>query len=193
MIEVILLAIALAMDAFAVSIGLGAKSQKQSPAYMLRLAIYAALYFGIAQGVMPLIGYLLGAILLGWLATAAPWIGGGILILLGAKMLYEAFSGEIEAVLEESFDKNIQAKIDHRMMLTLAIATSIDAMAAGFTLNLLALNAWLACFIIAIITAGFGFFGIYLGKSSGTWLEDKAEMLGGLVLIAIGVKVMFFS
>ena len=193
MIEVILLAIALAMDAFAVSIGLGAKSQKQSPAYMLRLAIYAALYFGIAQGVMPLIGYLLGAILLGWLATAASWIGGGILILLGAKMLYEAFSGEIEAVLEESFDKNIQAKIDHRMMFTLAIATSIDAMAAGFTLNLLALNAWLACLIIAIVTAGFGFFGIYLGKSSGTWLEDKAEMLGGLVLIAIGVKVMFFS
>ena len=191
MIEVILLAIALAMDAFAVSIGLGAKSQKQSPAYMLRLAIYAALYFGIAQGVMPLIGYLLGAILLGWLATAAPWIGGGILIVLGIKMLYEAFSGEIEAVLEDSFDKNIQAKIDHRMMLTLAIATSIDAMAAGFTLNLLALNAWLACLIIALVTAGFGFFGIYLGRSSGTWLEDKAEILGGLVLIAIGIKVIF--
>ena len=193
MIEVSLLAIALAMDAFGVSIGLGAKSQKQSPAYMLRLAIYAALYFGVAQGVMPLIGYLLGAVLLGWLATAAPWIGGGILILLGAKMLYEAFNGEIEAILEDSFDENIQEKINHRMMFTLAIATSIDAMAAGFTLNLLALNAWLACFIIAIITAGFGFFGIYLGQSSGTWLEDKAEMLGGLVLIAIGIKVMFFG
>ena len=77
------------------------------------------------------------------------------------------------------------------MMFTLAIATSIDAMAAGFTLNLLALNAWLACFIIAIVTAVFGFFGIYLGKSSGTWLEDKAEILGGFVLIAIGIKVMF--
>ncbi|KAA0939168.1 manganese efflux pump [Psychrobacter sp. ANT_H59] len=191
MIEVILLAIALAMDAFAVSIGLGAKSQKQSSAYVLRLAVYAALYFGIAQGAMPLIGYLLGAVLLGWLATAAPWIGGGILILLGAKMLYEAFNGEIEAVLEDSFDRNMQEKINHRMMFTLAIATSIDAMAAGFTLNLLALNAWLACSIIAIVTAGFGFFGIYLGKSSGTWLEDKAEILGGLVLIAIGIKVMF--
>ncbi|AAZ17879.1 conserved hypothetical protein [Psychrobacter arcticus 273-4] len=193
MIEVILLAIALAMDAFAVSIGLGAKSQKQSSAYVLRLAVYAALYFGIAQGVMPLIGYLLGAVLLGWLATAAPWIGGGILIVLGAKMLYEAFNGEIEAVLEDGFDENIRKKINHRMMFTLAIATSIDAMAAGFTLNLLALNAWLACLIIAIVTAGFGFFGIYLGKSSGTWLEDKAEILGGLVLIAIGVKVMLFS
>ena len=193
MIEVILLAVALAMDAFAVAIGLGAKSQKQPPAYMLRLAVYAALYFGIAQGVMPLIGYLLGAVLLGWLATAAPWIGGGILILLGAKMLYEAFNGEVEALVEDSIDDNIQEKINHRMMFTLAIATSIDAMAAGFTLNLLALNAWLACFIVAIVTAGFGFFGVYLGKSSGTWLEDKAEMLGGLVLIAIGVKVMFFG
>lgn len=191
MIEVFLLAIALAMDAFAVSIGLGAKSQKQSSAYVLRLAVYAALYFGIAQGVMPLIGYLLGAVLLGWLVTAAPWIGGGILILLGAKMLYEAFNGEIEAVLADSFDENIQEKINHRMMFTLAIATSIDAMAAGFTLNLLALNAWLACLIIAIVTAVFGFFGIYLGKHSGTWLEDKAEILGGLVLIAIGIKVMF--
>ena len=191
MIEVFLLAIALAMDAFAVSIGLGAKSQKQSSAYVLRLAVYAALYFGIAQGVMPLIGYLLGAVLLGWLATAAPWIGGGILILLGAKMLYEAFNGEVEAVLAGSFDENIQEKINHRMMFTLAIATSIDAMAAGFTLNLLAVNAWLACLIIAIVTAAFGFLGIYLGKSSGTWLEDKAEILGGLVLIAIGIKVMF--
>ncbi|WP_198330200.1 manganese efflux pump MntP family protein [Psychrobacter cibarius] len=191
MIEVFLLAIALAMDAFAVSIGLGAKSQKKSSAYVLRLAVYAALYFGIAQGVMPLIGYLLGAVLLGWLATAAPWIGGGILIVLGAKMIYEAFNGEVETVLAGSFDENIQEKINHRMMFTLAIATSIDAMAAGFTLNLLALNAWLACFIIAIVTAGFGFFGIYLGKSSGTWLEDKAEILGGFVLIAIGIKVMF--
>ena len=192
MLEVVLLAIALAMDAFAVSIGLGAKFQKQSPAYILRLAVYAALYFGIAQGVMPLIGYLLGAVLLGWLATAAPWIGGGILIILGAKMLYEVFNGEVEAVLEKGFDENIQEKIDHRMMFTLAIATSIDAMAAGFTLNLLALNAWLACLIIAVITALFGLIGVYLGWRSGTWLEDKAETLGGLVLIAIGVKVMLF-
>ena len=78
-------------------------------------------------------------------------------------------------------------------MFTLAIATSIDAMAAGFTLNLLALNAWLACLIIAIITAIFSVFGVYLGKKSGTYLEDKAEALGGFVLILIGLKVMFFS
>lgn len=202
MIEVILLAIALAMDAFAVAIGLGAKSQKQYHRYVLHLAIYAGLYFGIAQGVMPLIGYLLGAALLGWLAAAAPWIGGFILIGLGGRMLYEVFFGDGEEVVDKalhinsetvSVNDNLKKNINHRTMFTLAIATSIDAMAAGFTLNLLALNAWLACFIIAIITAIFSVFGVYLGKKSGTYLEDKAEALGGLVLILIGLKVMFFS
>lgn len=208
MIEVLLLAIALAMDAFAVAIGLGAKSQKQTKQYVVRLAIYAALYFGISQGVMPLIGYLLGAALLGWLATAAPWIGGMILIGLGGKMLYEGFTSDGEDAVDSALHlkadtndtvtatnnvSNANNNFTHRTMLTLAIATSIDAMAAGFTLNLLPLNAWLACFIIAIVTAGFSFFGVYLGRKSGTWLEDKAEILGGIVLIVIGLKVMFFS
>lgn len=205
MIEVMLLAIALAMDAFAVAIGLGAKSQKQSKQYLLRLAIYASLYFGIAQGVMPLIGYLLGAALLGWLAAAAPWIGGMILIGLGSKMLYEVFTTDGEDAVDSALHlkadtddavnaiSNRNNNINHRTLFTLAIATSIDAMAAGFTLNLLALNAWLACLIIALVTAVFGLFGVYLGWRSGTWLEDKAELLGGLVLILIGLKVMFFS
>ena len=202
MLEVVLLAIALAMDAFAVAIGLGAKSQKRTRQYAWRLAVYAALYFGIAQGVMPLIGYLLGAALLGWLATAAPWIGGFILIGLGGKMLYEVFLGGEEEAVDKALHTNREAvsvnaslkkNINHRTMFTLAIATSIDAMAAGFTLNLLALNAWLACLIIALVTAIFSAFGIYLGKKSGTHLEDKAEALGGLVLILIGLKVMFFG
>ncbi|WP_296193440.1 MULTISPECIES: manganese efflux pump MntP family protein [unclassified Psychrobacter] len=202
MIEVILLAIALAMDAFAVAIGLGAKSQNQHRHYVRRLAIYAGLYFGVAQGVMPLIGYLLGVALLGWLAAAASWIGGFILIGLGSKMLYEVFLGDGEEAVDKalhinseaaSVNDNLKKNTNHRTMFTLAIATSIDAMAAGFTLNLLELNAWLACFIIAIITAIFSVFGVYLGKQSGTYLEDKAEVLGGIVLILIGLKVMLFS
>lgn len=200
MIEVLLLAMALAMDTFAVAIGLGAKSQKQNRQYIWRLAIYTALYFGIAQGIMPLIGYLLGSVLLGWVAAAAPWIGGIILIALGSKMLYEVFTNNEDdtaeganngsaAVVDDSSDQSIS----HHTMFTLSIATSIDAMAAGFTLNLLALDAWIACLIIAVVTAGFCSFGVYLGWRSGTWLEDKAEALGGLVLAAIGLKVMLFS
>lgn len=193
MIEVLFLAIALAMDAFAVSIGLGAKqsstayaSSAKVKAMLLRLAVMAGLYFGIAQGIMPLIGYLLGSALLGWLASAAPWIGCIILVGLGAKMLYEAISGEEE----EDLGSEDNTKIDHKLMTTMAIATSIDAMAAGFTLNLLAVNAWIACLIIAVVTALFSFGGVYLGRQSGTWLEDKAEILGGVVLIAIGIKMV---
>lgn len=204
MIEILLLAIALAMDAFAVSIGLGAKQasataltaknldsavdQPDTTQSALGLAVMAALYFGIAQGVMPLIGYLLGSAVLGWLASAAPWIGCIILVALGGKMLYEAF-GEEEALTE--VDKAGQAfTVKHKMMTSLAIATSIDAMAAGFTLNLLSVNAGLACVIIAVVTAIFSFGGVYLGRQSGTWLEDKAEILGGVVLIAIGIKMV---
>lgn len=194
MIEVLLLAIALAMDAFAVSIGLGAKLGTKQSRYGFKLAVLAALYFGIAQGVMPLIGYLLGAVMLGWLASAAPWIGAIILVGLGAKMLYEALKPEdrdelIDHAAEEKI-VSLSERVSGRVMLSLAIATSIDAMAAGFTLNLLSVNALLGCLIIAVVTAGFGFFGVYLGRQSGTWLEDKSEILGGLVLIAIGIKMV---
>lgn len=194
MIEVVFLAIALAMDAFAVSIGLGAKLAATQDRYTFRLAVLAALYFGIAQGVMPLIGYLLGAVMLGWLASAAPWIGAIILVGLGAKMLYEALKpADRDELIDHAAEENNSSPseiVSQRVMLSLAIATSIDAMAAGFTLNLLPVNAWLACLIIAVVTAGFGFFGVYLGRQSGTWLEEKAEILGGLVLIAIGIKMV---
>lgn len=207
MIELFLLAIALAMDAFAVSISLGAKlagkPTRQIRQKTVSLAIWCGLYFGVAQGLMPLIGYLFGAVLIGWLAAAAPWIACSILVGLGSKMLFEAFKSEASedlrsegskrsiGVRSEPLDSVISPHhINHKVMMSLAIATSIDAMAAGFTLNLLAVNAWLACVIIALVTAGFAGLGIYLGKQSGTWLEDKAEMLGGLVLIAIGIKMV---
>ena len=219
MIEILLLAIALAMDAFAVSIGLGAKlatglasNTKTNPTIangltpssrvLLNLALMAGLYFGLAQGVMPLIGYLLGAALLGWLASLAPWIACIILVGLGSKMLYEALKSapheaddkadiEKEQLEEATLNKAVtHGHVQHKIMATLAIATSIDAMAAGFTLNLLPVNAWFACIIIAVVTAMFSIFGVYLGKKSGTWLEDKAEILGGVVLILIGIKMV---
>lgn len=177
MFEVIILALALSMDAFAVSIGLGSKPVESHK----KLAIWAAIYFGLFQGLMPLIGYLGGKGLLGWIEIYAPWIAFLLLLFVGGKMIFEAFS--------EGIEEDI-CQITQRVMLTLAIATSIDAMAAGFALNLLEVNALLACLIIGLVTCVMSAIGVYIGKRSGTWLESKAELVGGLVLILIGIRLV---
>lgn len=177
MIEVLILAVALSMDAFAVSVGLGAKHNSK----ILPLGLMSAVYFGLFQGVMPLIGYIGGKGVLGWIESYAPWIAFLLLLLIGTKMLYESFS--------EGIEEDI-AKITHRVMLILAIATSIDAMAAGFTLTILDVNPFIACIIIGITTFFFSWLGVLIGSRSGTWLESKAEFLGGVTLILIGIKVL---
>lgn len=179
MIEVLSLAFALSMDAFAVSIGLGAKQNSEYRS----LALKAGLFFGIFQALMPLIGYLGGRGLLGFVSTYAHYIAFGLLLLIGAKMIYEGVNEGVE----EEF-----SKITNKVMLTLAIATSIDAMAAGFSLMLLELNPLLACGIIGFTTFIISFIGVYVGKFSGTWLESKAEIFGGVVLVVIGFRILFF-
>lgn len=197
MFSLILLALALSMDAFAVSIGLGAKHRLHT----LKIAIISAVCFGLFQGLMPLIGYLGGRSVLGFIADYAGWIGCIILVGLGGKMLYEALRGEYDAAREGKADiephsialdiaNQAELPITHKTMTTLAIATSIDAMAAGFTLNLMPVNPYFACAVIAIVTGIFSFVGVFLGKQSGTWLESKAEVFGGLVLIGIGIKMV---
>ena len=177
MIEVIILAIALSMDAFAVSIGLGAK--KNAP----KLALRAGIFFGVFQALMPFIGYLGGKGVLGWLAAYTNWVAFGLLALIGAKMIYEGF--------QEGIEEDI-SHVTNKMLLVLAIATSIDAMAAGFSLTLLDTNPYVACLIIGIITFAFSGAGIFIGKNSGTWLESKAEIFGGIILILMGLKLLVF-
>ncbi|MDB4279651.1 manganese efflux pump MntP family protein [Paraglaciecola sp.] len=178
MIDVAILATALSMDAFAVSIGLGAKHTDKT----LSLAIMAGLYFGFFQGLMPLIGYLGGKEVFGWLEAYAAWIAFFLLLIIGSKMIYESFSGGIE--------KDI-VKITHKVMFALTVATSIDALAAGFTLTILDVNPFVACAIIGLTTLVFSGMGIFVGAKSGTWLESKAELFGGIVLVLIGCKLLF--
>ena len=178
MIDVAILATALSMDAFAVSIGLGAKHTDKT----LSLAIMAGLYFGFFQGLMPLIGYLGGKEVFGWLEAYAAWIAFFLLLIIGSKMIYESFSGGIE--------KDI-VKITHKVMFVLAVATSIDALAAGFSLTILDVNPFLACAIIGLTTLVFSGVGVFVGAKSGTWLESKAELFGGIVLVLIGCKLLF--
>jgi putative Mn2+ efflux pump MntP len=163
------------MDAFAVSIGLGSKGNGKG------LGLKAGLYFGLFQALMPFIGYLGGKGVLGWVEDYAHWIAFGLLALIGGKMIYESQ--------QEGIEEDI-AVLTHRMLLLLAIATSIDAMAAGFSLTLLEVNAYLACAIIGVTTFAFSWVGVRIGEQSGTWLESKAEMFGGVVLILIGIKML---
>jgi len=177
MFEVIVLAVALSMDAFAVSIGLGSKGNTRG------LGLKAGVFFGVFQALMPFIGFLGGKGVLGWVESYAHWIAFALLALIGGKMIYEG--------LHEGIEEDI-ATITNKMMLVLAIATSVDAMAAGFSLTLLDINAYLACLIIGITTFAFSWAGVQIGKNSGTWLENKAEIFGGVVLILIGIKILAF-
>lgn len=180
MLEILLLALALAADAFAAAIGLGSTHRVDSKPQFIKMALLIGLYFGVAQGVMPLIGYALGSTMLGWFAAGAAWIAFVILIALGIKMLYES----------RSVNDDTPISLNHKTLLSLAIATSLDAMGAGFTLNLFSVNAYLAYVIIALTTAILSILGTYIGRQSGTWLGSWAEALGGLVLIAIGVRMV---
>ena len=179
MFEVIILAIALSMDAFAVSIGLGASQKNKS--YLLPLK--AGLWFGFFQALMPLLGYFAGKGVNQWVVGYTSWISFFLLSGIGGKMIYEGFSEGIES----SF-----SQVTNKILFTLAIATSIDALAAGFTLTLLAINPFLSCAIIGVITFIFSGFGVSVGRKTGTYLENKAEFLGGTILILIWLKILLF-
>jgi putative Mn2+ efflux pump MntP len=179
MLEIIILAIALSMDAFAVSIALGVKNRHST----LNLAIKAGLFFGIFQAIMPLIGYLGGVGLKSYLAGFDSLIAFILLLLIGSKMIYEALNENVEDEI---------TMISNKILLTLAIATSIDAMAAGFTLHLFNLNPFMSIALIGIITFIFSILGVYLGTQGGAKYESKAEIFGGITLILIGVKILLF-
>jgi putative Mn2+ efflux pump MntP len=177
MLEVLLLAFALSMDAFAVSVGLGVKSQN----FNKTLALKAAIFFGVFQALMPLFGYLASLGLGSVIESIDHWIAFILLSGIGGKMLYESF--------QENTEDEISI-ITNKVLLILAIATSIDAMAAGFTLGLMSLNPFVSMFLIGIITFIFSYLGVFLGTKGGTFLEDKAEKIGGVILIAIGCKIL---
>lgn len=179
MIEVIVLSLALSMDAFAVSIGLGIKNKNN----LKLLAIKAGLFFGIFQAIMPLIGYLGGVGLKEYISGYDSLIAFVLLVLIGSKMIYEAFGENVEDEI---------AIISNKVLLTLAIATSIDAMAAGFTLHLFNLNPIISLILIGLITFIMSILGVYIGSRGGEKYESKAEILGGVILILIGFKVLLF-
>ena len=175
--EIVLIAIGLAMDAFAVSICKGLSMKKMS----WKKAIIVGGYFGLFQGLMPVIGYFLGTTFESLVTKIDHWIAFGLLSFIGANMIREAFEED-----EEHCTDNINVKT----MLVLAIATSIDALAVGITFAFLKVNLVLATIIIGIVTFVLCIIGTKIGNRFGNKYKNKAEFSGGLILILIGLKIL---
>lgn len=173
----LLLAVALAMDSVAVSIAIGAKYKK----LLLKKALLVAAIFGFFQGLMPLIGYLAGIAFAEYVQSFSHWIAFILLTGLGGKMLYEAYQNE--------FDDEVD-NLSYHTLLTLAVATSIDAMAVGVTFAFMQTDIFSASAVIALVTFLLCVIAVYIGKKLGSYLESKAEMVGGIILIGLGCKIL---
>ena len=175
--EIILISIGLAMDAFAVSVCKGVQIRKLNYDKM----IIVGLYFGSFQAIMPTIGYLLGTTFDDLVTQIDHWIAFVLLSFIGLKMIKETLKKD---------ESNINEKLDLKTMLVLAIATSIDALAVGITFAFLNVNLILSITIIGIITFLISIIGVKIGNKFGNKYEKKAEFVGGLILILLGFKIL---
>ncbi|UCG46710.1 MAG: manganese efflux pump [Phycisphaerales bacterium] len=177
-ITIIVIAVGLAMDAFAVSIVSGATFRELKIRHALRIA----LFFGGFQALMPLVGSLAGLTLKQYVASYDHWVAFILLAAVGAKMIYESF--KIEPADRVHDPSNLLT------LLVLSVATSIDALAIGVTLSLITSSIAAAAGIIGLVTFVLSYLGVAVGKKFGHFFEKKIEIAGGLVLIAIGVKIL---
>jgi putative Mn2+ efflux pump MntP len=174
----ILLALALAMDAFAVSIASGIAIKD----LRIKHSVIIASWFGVFQAIMPLLGWLSGIKLQRFICEIDHWIVFGLLFFIGCKMIYEAF--KIEAV-EKKTDP-----MDVAVLFSLSIATSIDAFAAGVSFALLDIGVVEPVIVIGVITFIMSFIGVWIGDRGTHFFEKKMEIAAGLVLIGIGIKIL---
>ena len=182
-VELFLIGVGLSMDAFAVSIckGLGMKRLN------MKQALVIGLFFGGFQALMPLIGWALGTQLADFITPIDHWIAFILLVLIGGKMLFDAFREGDE---EEAADPK-DARLDLKELLILAIATSIDALAVGITFAFLGVNIVVAIAVIGVTTFVLSVVGVAVGHAFGARYEKGATIAGGIVLILIGCKILF--
>ena len=173
----LILAVALAMDSVAVSIAIGSKYRD----LLFNRTLFISGVFGFFKGAMPLAGYLIGISFAEYVQAFDHWIAFFLLSGLGIKMLYEAYKNE--------FDEEV-ADLSTKTLITMGIATSIDAMAIGVTFAFLQSDILSASALIALVTFVLCIIAVFIGKKLGSLLESKAEILGGLILIGIGTKIL---
>ncbi len=174
---IILIAVGLAMDAFAVSIATGITTTQQKR----KTALVMASFFGIFQMLMPLIGWSVGLTFRDLIVGIDHWIAFGLLAFIGSKMIYDSTK-------KEGNVENNALKISS--LLTLAIATSIDALMVGLSFAFLQTTIALPIIVIGIVTFSLSYVGVIFGCAIGSLFGNKIKIAGGLILIAIGVKVL---
>ena len=177
LIELFLIAVGLSMDAFAVSVCKGLAMPKCT----FKKAAIVGLWFGGFQALMPAIGYVLGAQFQETIASIDHWIAFVLLALIGGNMIHEALDND-----EEEAD----ASLDVKTMFLLAVATSIDALAIGITFAFLKVSIIPAVCFIGIVTFIISFAGVKIGNVFGVRYKNKAEIVGGVILILLGLKIL---
>ena len=180
--SIIIIAVALAMDAFSVSISAGAAIGNPGPRHYFRLAFH----FGLFQFMMPIIGFFGGMYLESYIRSYDHWIAFALLLFIGLKMVRESFKKE-----------NPDCPADERKdpsrgwsLIVLAVATSIDALAVGLSIGVLNRPILLPSIIIGVVCALFSVAGVALGNRVGSLVGKRAEAIGGIMLVAIGIKIL---
>ena len=176
--ELIIIAIGVSMDAFAVSICKGLSVQKLKS----RHVIQTGLWFGGFQALMPLAGYFLGVSFADFVTTIDHWIAFILLGIIGGNMIKESS--------HKDEDYNVAPDFSCRTMFAMAVATSIDALAVGVSFAFLKVNIWEVVLLIGITTALFSGVGVLIGNFFGARWKSKAEFAGGFILIAMGLKIL---
>ena len=176
-IEILVIAIGLGMDSFAVAICKGLSMKKMD----WKKAFVIGAYFGIFQAVMPVIGFGLGYNFENVVTNIDHWIAFILLAAIGINMIKEALDNK-----KENWDDDIKFKT----MIILALATSIDALAVGITFAFLKVNLWFSILIIGIVAFWLSVIGVKIGNKFGNKYEKKAELVGGVILILIGIKIL---
>jgi putative Mn2+ efflux pump MntP len=177
LISITLVAVALAMDAFSVSMTKGFTQKDLTKPQI----IYYGLFFGGFQAMMPIIGYFCGNVIASIVESLAPIIGFILLLAIGLNMIRESLTSD---------DEEITDTFSFKEVTLLAVATSIDAFAVGITIALLKDPILISAAIIGIVAFIFSVIGIFIGKKLGNYVGDKFQILGGVILILIGIKIL---
>jgi len=173
------IAVALAMDAFAVALGTSLSLPRLTGRHLFRFGFH----FGLFQALMPIIGWLAGLSIRNYIESFDHWLAFLLLGLVGGKMLWEAFNPDTEDQLDKDPTRGWS-------LIMLSVATSIDALAVGLTLSMLGLSIWTPALVIGFTAGILTIIGMMLGRKLGQQWGSRVEILGGLILIGIGLKIL---